>query len=136
MKAYRTDKPDSTPLLFRPDMNMARMKRSAARVRLPVRVLPFLFVSLSRYPPPSAFLAPFKFSLQSPSTTSSLAILTSSYAPFLHLSVLIALIGFRRRRAHQAYQETHRGGSTHDPSSSSCFVYPAYHVRFFFAFSS
>ncbi|KAJ9116515.1 hypothetical protein QFC24_006748 [Naganishia onofrii] len=35
MKAYRTDKPDSKPLLFRPDMNMARMKRSAARVRLP-----------------------------------------------------------------------------------------------------
>ncbi|KAF8508486.1 branched-chain-amino-acid transaminase [Gautieria morchelliformis] len=33
MKAYLG--PDGTPLLFRPDMNMARMARSAARVALP-----------------------------------------------------------------------------------------------------
>ncbi|KAI5449543.1 branched-chain-amino-acid transaminase bat2 [Naganishia albida] len=35
MKAYRSAKPGSKPVLFRPDMNMARMRRSAARVRLP-----------------------------------------------------------------------------------------------------
>ncbi|KAJ9093556.1 hypothetical protein QFC21_006397 [Naganishia friedmannii] len=35
MKAYRSAQPGAKPLLFRPDMNMARMKRSAARVRLP-----------------------------------------------------------------------------------------------------
>lgn len=36
MKAYRTSQPGSKPLLFRPDMNMARMRRSADRVQLPV----------------------------------------------------------------------------------------------------
>lgn len=36
MKAYRSAKPGSKPVLFRPEMNMARMRRSAARVRLPV----------------------------------------------------------------------------------------------------
>lgn len=44
MKAYRSTKPSAKPsakpVLFRPEMNMARMRRSAARVRLPVCPLP------------------------------------------------------------------------------------------------
>jgi branched-chain amino acid aminotransferase len=39
MKAYKTMAADSKPLLFRPDMNMARMRRSADRVQLPVSSL-------------------------------------------------------------------------------------------------
>lgn len=35
MKAYKSDEPGSNPILFRPDMNMARMRNSADRVQLP-----------------------------------------------------------------------------------------------------
>lgn len=47
MKAYRSSKPGSKPVLFRPDMNMARMRRSAARVRLPVCPLRLCFSPFS-----------------------------------------------------------------------------------------
>lgn len=36
MKAYKSAKPGSEPVLFRPEMNMSRMRRSAERVQLPV----------------------------------------------------------------------------------------------------
>jgi branched-chain amino acid aminotransferase len=38
MKAYKSGRPGAKAMLFRPDMNMARMRRSAERVQLPVSV--------------------------------------------------------------------------------------------------
>jgi hypothetical protein len=51
IKAYLG--PDEKPRLFRPDMNMARMARSAARVALPVgfcvpKSYPYFYILLSR----------------------------------------------------------------------------------------